>query len=104
MLRDFVEIKSVKFRIGIVMMIASLALNYCLIGQIKAGIILGILFLGAGLFKVKKHINEKVLKIIYVAWLLLSAFFTCYLSQLVLNETFLGLGIKKYFLVCVYIY
>lgn len=104
MLRDFVEIKSVKFRIGIVMMIASLALNYCLIGQIKAGIILGILFLGAGLFKVKKHINEKVLKIIYVAWLLLSAFFTCYLSQLVLNETFLGLGIKKIFLsMCVYI-
>ena len=53
------EIKSVKFRIGIVMMIASLALNYCLIGQIKAGIILGILFLGAGLFKVKKHITRK---------------------------------------------
>lgn len=97
-------IKSIRFSVGIIMMMISVALNYYFIGQIKAGVVIGILFLGAGTFKVKKNVNEKALRVIYVAWILFSAFFTCCLSQLVLNEDFFSLGLKKILLsICIYI-
>lgn len=95
-LKYLFKIKSAHFYLGIVFAVLSLLLNFILLGQIKTGILFATLFIFTGMFNMKNTVvHKKVLLLLYLLWIILSSFFICFLSQYILNEPFLSLGIEK---------
>lgn len=95
------KIKTSRFVIGLILAGVFFTITFFCVREVKAGIAFAILFIVSGAFNIDRNINTPTKWVIYIIWALVTAFVTCFLSELALNEKILSIGAFQIILSCI---
>lgn len=95
------KIKSLRFIIGLILAGVFFAITFLCVREVKAGVVFAILFIVSGAFYIDRDINAPTKWAIYILWALVTAFVTCFLSELALNEKILSIEAFHIILACI---
>ncbi len=91
-MQQFFKVKTTRFILGIILACVAFAITIIFTEQIKAGMVFAIFFVIAGSFTIEKDAFSKKIEVtIFIMWAITTAFVTCFLSELVLNEDIVSL-------------
>lgn len=86
-IKQIIHIRSARFCLGCLFAAAAFAISLLVYGKAKAGLFFAVLFLLAGAVKLPDNlISRRGLSVLYVVWLVFTAFVTLVLSQFCQNE------------------
>ena len=92
----FFKIKTPRFIIGIAFALTAAVITCVLTNNVKASLLFAALFVGSGCISIENTVLSSKIKLsLYSVWFIITAFVTCFLSELVLNEQIISLGLFR---------